>query len=78
MKDANADVDSDTSTDDDIAQQEQHHASTSIAHQPYQPPPHMYNIDMAALNMLEFPEKPNLGFSGSYGGLNDSELWIGM
>ncbi|KAK9009616.1 hypothetical protein V6N11_036146 [Hibiscus sabdariffa] len=38
----------------------------------------MYNIDMDALHVPEFPEMPNLGFSGSYGGLNDSELWIGM
>ncbi|KAL4351177.1 hypothetical protein GQ457_06G016920 [Hibiscus cannabinus] len=76
--DANADVDSDSRNDDDNPQQEQHHASTSIAHQPYQPPPHMYNIDMDALHVPEFPEMPNLGFSGSYGGLNDSELWIGM
>ncbi|KAL4272061.1 hypothetical protein GQ457_13G009580 [Hibiscus cannabinus] len=76
--DANADVDSDSSNDDDNPQQEQHHASTSIAHQHYQPPPHMYNIDMDALHVHEFPEMPNLGFSGSYGGLNDSELWIGM
>ncbi|KAL4333357.1 hypothetical protein GQ457_07G002610 [Hibiscus cannabinus] len=76
--DANADVDSNSSNDDDNPQQEQHHASTSIAHQPYQPPPHMYNIDMDALHVPEFPEMPNLGFSGSYGGLNDSELWIGM
>ncbi|KAK8546090.1 hypothetical protein V6N12_026893 [Hibiscus sabdariffa] len=74
--DANVDVDSDSSNADDNAQQEQHHASTSIAHQPYQPPPHMYNIDMEALYVPEFPEMPNLGFSGSYGGLNDSELWI--
>ncbi|KAL4284779.1 hypothetical protein GQ457_16G007700 [Hibiscus cannabinus] len=76
--DADADVDSDSSNEDDNPQQEQHHASTSIAQLPYQPPSHMYNIDMDALHVAEFPDMPNLGFTGSYVGLNDSELWIGM
>ncbi|KAL4377858.1 hypothetical protein GQ457_02G033450 [Hibiscus cannabinus] len=76
--DADADVDSASSNEDDNPQQEQHHASTSIAQQPYQPPSHMYNIDMDALHVPEFQDMPNLGFTGSYVGLNYSELWIGM
>ncbi|KAL4271744.1 hypothetical protein GQ457_13G003030 [Hibiscus cannabinus] len=84
--DANADVDSDSTTDEDNAEQdqprtstwEQHHASTSRGHQPYEPPSHMYNVDMVAFDVPEFPEMPNLGFNASYVGLDDSELWIGM
>ncbi|KAK8562752.1 hypothetical protein V6N12_010822 [Hibiscus sabdariffa] len=84
--DANADVDSDSTTDEDNAEQEQprtstweqHHVSTSRGHQPYEPPPHMYNIDMVAFDVPEFLEMPNLGFNASYVGLDDSELWIGM
>ncbi|KAK8525082.1 hypothetical protein V6N12_029927 [Hibiscus sabdariffa] len=84
--DANTDIDSDSTTDEDNAEQEQprtstweqHHASTSRGHQPYKPPPHMYNIDMAAFDVPEFPEVPNLGFNASYAGLDDSELWTGM
>ncbi|KAL4335997.1 hypothetical protein GQ457_07G026550 [Hibiscus cannabinus] len=39
---------------------------------------HMYNVDMVAFDVPEFPEMPNLGFNASYVGLDDSELWIGM
>ncbi|KAL4385275.1 hypothetical protein GQ457_15G022560 [Hibiscus cannabinus] len=76
--DANTDVDSDSTTNEDNAEQDQprtstwekHHASTSRGHRPYEPPPHMYNMDMWAFDVPEFSEMPNLGFNASYIGVS--------